>query len=409
MLPFREKSAAPAAASSVSARRVALEAVQRATPTRSEAAVGARPVEREPGVRHARREPPRRRDHAPAVALALAPRRRARAASRRSPRARGEIAGPTASIRSRPGGKRQASARRACRSSRTAAPSAAGRRSRASRRAVPRPATAAWITASGWASASRRRDVGDLVELAAVLLGRHRLEAGAAGAREDLGGQLAAVDVAVEHHRDALGAGGARALDQVLGLLEVRGPDPHEAALVGRVVALRAGARPPGRPLREAGQAVAGRDLEQARVVRDRQRHRGRPVVELAEVGDRARVVGRAVGVLADERGIPGLVGLVVGGRKLPEPDPQATGAPAGLGKRAPLAGHDRARRGGRRAAAEARSSTPSRCRPRRGSARRRRRRRGSRTGARARSAQTSAASTAPRSGCRCEFQGAPF
>ena len=71
-------------------------------------------------------------------------------------------------------------------------------------------------------------------------------------------------------------------------LLEVRRAHAHEAALVRRVVALGAGARPPRRPPREARQPVAGRDLEQARVVRDRQRHRGRPVVELAEVRDRA-------------------------------------------------------------------------------------------------------------------------
>ena len=86
--------------------------------------------------------------------------------------------------------------------------------------------------------------------------------------------------------------------------LRVVGRDhPAEAALAGRlVVGELVGARERGD---QVDRRARRRDLEQPRLVGDRQRGAGRAGLEVAEVGDRGRVLGRGAGVGGGLRGRP--------------------------------------------------------------------------------------------------------
>ncbi len=92
-------------------------------------------------------------------------------------------------------------------------------------------------------------------------------------------------------------------------------PAARSVRVASGVVALGPGARAPGRRAGEAGEAVGGRDLEQARPVGHRQRDRRRAAVDLAQVGDGRRIVVRgALGTGLHRARIPVVVARA-GGR----------------------------------------------------------------------------------------------
>ena len=105
---------------------------------------------------------------------------------------------------------------------------------------VPRPATPSCTTASGRPSASPRAMSGISSTCPRYSSDDDGCEARAPARLDDLRRELAAVDLAVEDEREVRVTGLAQLLDDPVRLAQVGGTDAHEAAAVGRVVALRA-------------------------------------------------------------------------------------------------------------------------------------------------------------------------
>ena len=196
---------------------------------------------------------------------------------------------------------------------------------------------------------------GHSLRVAAQLLGHHGLGPVTPRPRHQLGRELPRVDLTVVDDREPARAQLARPREQHLGHAQVAGGKPQEGALVGRVVAGGSSLRPPRRHRRQAGQAVARRHLEDSLLVRGRDRHGRRPVVEVAEIRDRGGVVGRSLGIGAHQRRLPH-PRPGAGGVELDQPYAPPRGAPARVAQRQARARGDGASaRGGRAVLRQAR------------------------------------------------------
>ena len=142
-------------------------------------------------------------------------------------------------------------------------------------------------------------------------------------------GDALPVDLLVVQDVDALDALILHVGDLRRALDGVGGHDAAVGALTGRVVLLGlalVGALAAG----QADVGVRRGDLQDAGLVEDRDRDRGRARVELAEVGDRVLVADRLAGVLGDLAGLP-LAGRRSGVVKRDVLDREIAGLAAGL------------------------------------------------------------------------------
>ena len=139
---------------------------------------------------------------------------------------------------------------------------------------------------------------------AAVLLGGDTEELGAPVA---LGGAVPEQ----EHRLDAQAACPVRGGG---GLNVVRGHDTRKRAVAGGVVLVRLAGLGARHQLGQPDRARSRAHLDEPGLVGDRQRHRRRARVEVADVGDRALVLDRLARVLGGAVGIPSRL-AVAGGR----------------------------------------------------------------------------------------------